>query len=117
MEAGTARLGTEFSTGSRTIADMFPIAAERYAARVLVRAKRGGGWTDTTFAQAGEIVSEIARGLLDLGLEPGDRVALLANTRPEWSYCDFGIASAGGTVVPIYPTNSAQECAWVAGNS
>src|SRR3712207_1186360 len=117
MEAGTARLASEFSTGSKTIADLFPIAADRYADRVLVRAKRSDEWVDTTFAEAGEIVSEIGRGLLDLGLELGDRVALLANTRPEWTYCDFGITTAGGTVVPIYPTNSPQECEWVAGNS
>ena len=65
----------------------------------------------------GTIVSEVARGLIDLGLEPGDRVALLCTTRPEWSYCDFAISSAGGVVVPIYPTNSPEECAWVAGNS
>ena len=58
-----------------------------------------------------------ARGLIDLGLEPGDRVALLCTTRAEWTYCDFAITSAGGVVVPIYPTNSPEECEWVAGNS
>jgi long-chain acyl-CoA synthetase len=82
-----------------------------------VRSKRDGAWSDTSFAEVGTIVSEIARGLIDLGLEPGDRVALLCTTRPEWSYCDFAISSAGGVVVPIYPTNSPEECEWVAGNS
>jgi long-chain acyl-CoA synthetase len=82
-----------------------------------VRAKRGGAWVDTSFAEVGTIVSEVARGLIDLGLEPGDRVALLCSTRPEWSYCDFAISTAGGVVVPIYPTNSPEECQWVAGNS
>src|SRR3712207_8758999 len=48
---------------------------------------------------------------------PGDRVALLCTTRPEWTYTDFAITSAGGVVVPIYPTNSPSECAWVTGNS
>ncbi len=67
--------------------------------------------------QLSEIVSEIARGLIDLGLEPGERVALLCTTRVEWTFADFGITSAGGVVVPIYPTNSPEECAWVAGNS
>jgi long-chain acyl-CoA synthetase len=44
-------------------------------------------------------------------------VCILANTRPEWTYCDFGVSAAGATVVPIYQTNSPSECEWVAGNS
>ena len=105
------------STGSATIADLLPRAAERYADLPAVRQKVGGEWVDTSFAEVGTIVSELARGLIDLGLEPGDRVSLLCTTRPEWSYVDFAISSAGGVVVPIYPTNSPEECAWVAGNS
>ena len=72
---------------------------------------------DVTFAQVGETVSEIARGLIDLGLQKGERVSLLCNTRPEWTYSSFAISSAGGVVVPIYPTNAPEECEWVAGNS
>ena len=60
---------------------------------------------------------EIGLGLIDLGIAPGERVSLLCNTRPEWTYCDFAITSAGAVVVPIYPTNSPGECEWVAGNS
>src|SRR5215213_3745676 len=105
------------STGSATIADMAARAAERFGDRAAARYKRGGEWRDVSFAELGEIVSEIARGLIDLGLQSGDRVALLCTTRPEWTYADFAISSAGGVVVPIYPTNSPSECAWVAGNS
>ena len=105
------------STGSTTIADMAALAAERFGDRAAVRYKAGGEWRDVSFAELGEIVSEIARGLIDLGLQAGDRVALLCTTRPEWTYADFAITSAGGVVVPIYPTNSPSECAWVAGNS
>src|SRR4029453_2078055 len=72
---------------------------------------------DVSYRELGTIVSEIARGLIDLGLEPGDRAAVLCTTRPEWTYASFGITSAGGVVVPIYPTNSPEECEWVAGNS
>jgi long-chain acyl-CoA synthetase len=105
------------STGSTTIADMAALAAERFGDRAAVRYKRDGAWHDVSFAELGEIVSELARGLIDLGLQPGDRVALLCTTRPEWTYADFAITSAGGVVVPIYPTNSPSECAWVTGNS
>ncbi|MGH2969685.1 MAG: AMP-dependent synthetase/ligase [Solirubrobacteraceae bacterium] len=116
MESSTAAPSQQ-STGSTTIADMVALAAERFADRPAVKFKRDGAWQDVSFAELGEISSEIARGLIDLGLRPGDRVALLCTTRPEWTYADFAITSAGGVVVPIYPTNSPSECAWVAGNS
>src|SRR3954468_23838832 len=104
-------------TGSVTIADIAGLAAERYGERPAARFKRDGEWDDVSYAQLGETVSEIARGLIDLGLQPGDRVALLCTTRVEWTYADFAVTSAGAVVVPIYPTNSPEECAWVAGNS
>jgi long-chain acyl-CoA synthetase len=114
MEATTA---ASQSTGSKTIADLLPRAAEKYADKPAVRHKRDGEWHDVTYAEVGEIVSEVGRGLIALGIEPGERVCILANTRPEWTYCDFAISTAGGIVVPIYQTNSPGECAWVAGNS
>src|SRR3954454_12054224 len=116
MESSTVAASNQ-STGSATIADMLGLAAERFGDRPAVRYKRDGAWHDVSFAELGEIASEIARGLIDLGLQAGDRVSLLCTTRPEWTYVDFAITSAGGVVVPIYPTNSPSECAWVAGNS
>lgn len=105
------------TTGSKTIADMLPLAAAKYADRPAVRHKVGDEWLDVSFGEVGEIVSEIGRGLIDLGLEPGERVSILCGTRPEWVYSSFAISAAGGVVVPIYPTNSPKECEWVAGNS
>ena len=116
MEATTAPT-TESSTGSRTIADLLPRAAEKHADKTAVRYKRDGEWHDLSYRQVGEIVREIGLGLIALGIEPGDRVCILSQTRPEWTYCDFAVAAAGGVVVPIYPTNSPEECEWVAGNS
>jgi long-chain acyl-CoA synthetase len=116
MEASIAPDTTK-STGSATIADLMAAAAERYSDRVAARHKVDGAWQDVTFAEAGEIASEIGRGLIDLGIVHGDRVCILANTRPEWTYADFGITSTGAVVVPIYQTNSPAECEWVAGNS
>src|SRR5438874_6685658 len=115
MEATPA--ASSASTGSKTIADLLPLAARRYADRVAVRHKRDGEWRDVTYAEVGAAVSEIGRGLIALGVEPGERVCILCNTRPEWTYSDFAISTAGATVVPIYPTNSPEECEWVAGNS
>ena len=105
------------TTGSRTIADMLPLAARLYAERTAARVKRDGAWHDVTFAELGATVSEIARGLIDIGVQPGERVCILAATRPEWTYADLAIAEAGGVKVPIYPTNSPEECEWVAKDS
>jgi long-chain acyl-CoA synthetase len=115
MEASMAPV--EQSTGSRTIADLVGLAAARYGDHVAVRHKRDGAWHDVTYAELEEIVSELGRGMLDLGIQPGDRVAILCTTRPEWTYAHFGIVCAGAVVVTIYPTNSPEECEWVAGNS
>ena len=115
MESSTATVAE--ATGSATIADMMGIAAEKFADRPAVRFKRGEEWADASYAEVGTIVSEAARGLIDLGLQAGDRGAVLCSTRPEWTFASFAISSAGGVVVPIYPTNSPSECEWVAGNS
>lgn len=99
------------------MADMLGLAVERDANLVAVRYKADGAWHDVTLGEVGEITSEIGRGLIALGVGQGDRVSILCNTRPDWTYADFGITRAGGVVVPIYPTNSPEECEWVAGNS
>jgi long-chain acyl-CoA synthetase len=115
MPAGTTTVAT--TTGSKTIADLIGRAAEQYGDRVAARHKVDGTWHDVTFARVGEIVREVGLGLIALGIEPGERVCILSTTRIEWTYCDFAISSAGAVVVPIYPTNSPEECEWVAGNS
>ena len=76
-----------------------------------------GQWTSKTYAEVGEIVRGLSLGLMDLGIEKGDKVAILSNTRPEWTYFDFAALSAGATVVPIYQTNSPEECQYVLENS
>ncbi len=105
------------TTGSQSIADLIPHSAAEHADHVAVRYKRDGAWHDVTYAQLADIVQEIALGLIDLGIQPGDRLCILANTRPEWSYVDMAATSAGAVVVPIYPTNSPEECKWVMSDS
>jgi long-chain acyl-CoA synthetase len=65
----------------------------------------------------GEAIDEIALGLVDLGIEVGDRVCILAETRLEWTLASLGVSAAGAVAVPVYPTNAPSECKWVAGNS
>jgi long-chain acyl-CoA synthetase len=104
-------------TNSTTIADLLPKAAELYGSKVAVRYKEGDQWISKTFGEVAEIVRPLAFGLVTLGVEKGDRVAILGNTRPEWTYFDFAALSIGATVVPIYQTNSPEECRYVLENS
>jgi long-chain acyl-CoA synthetase len=100
-----------------TVAALPGSAAERFADRPAVRHKVDGEWRELTYAQAVDAISEVALGLAALGIEVGDRVAILADTRWEWTMASYGVSAAGGVVVPVYPTNSPRECAWVLGNS
>jgi long-chain acyl-CoA synthetase len=102
---------------AETVAALPGSAADRFGDHVAARYRRGEEWCELTYTEAGEAISEIARGLVELGIEPGDRVCLLANTRLEWTLASFGISAAGAVVVPVYPTNAPSECKWVASNS
>src|SRR5918997_6720446 len=78
-----------------------------------IRFPRGGSWQEWSFEELGNSIRELARGLVALGLEPGDRVALLSETRPEWTVADCALLAAGCVVVPVYQTNSPAECQYV----
>jgi len=104
-------------THSKTLADLLVRSAELYGSRPAVRYKEGGAWVDRSFQQVLEIAKPLALGLVALGVEKGDRVSILGNTRPEWTYFDYAALSIGATVVPIYQTNSPEECAYVLENS
>jgi long-chain acyl-CoA synthetase len=117
MEATATASTTGSTTGSQTIADLIPCAGAAYGANTAIRYKRDGAWHDVSYTQLADTVQEIALGLIDVGIKPGDRVCILANTRPEWSYADMAATSAGAVVVPIYQTNSPEECLWVISDS
>jgi long-chain acyl-CoA synthetase len=104
-------------TNSKTIADLLPRAADLYGAATAVKSKEDGQWVDRSFAEVREIVRPLAFGLVELGVQKGDRVSILGNTRPEWTYFDFAALSVGAVVVPIYQTNSPEECRYVLDNS
>jgi long-chain acyl-CoA synthetase len=108
---------TESAIGSHTIADLVSRSAATRPEHVAVRYKRDGEWRDVTYRELAEIVDELALGLIDLGVQQGERVCILANTRPEWSYADMAITATGAVVVPIYQTNSPEECLWVISDS
>ncbi|HYP49047.1 MAG TPA: AMP-binding protein, partial [Thermoleophilaceae bacterium] len=119
MQAGTTspKTGTSLGTGSKTIADLLPLAVTKYADNPALRHKVGDSWVDVPYSELGEAVKEVSLGLIDLGIQPGDKVSILAHTRPEWTHACFGILTAGATLVTIYQTNSAAEVEYVLSHS
>jgi long-chain acyl-CoA synthetase len=119
METATVQAGPATGVTSSTVADLLPIAAREHGGRRAVMYKPDGAssWAEKSYTEVGEIVMGLSLGLMDLGIEKGDKVSILANTRPEWTYFDFAALTAGATVVPIYQTNSPDECQYVLENS
>jgi long-chain acyl-CoA synthetase len=107
----------ERGTKSSTLADLLPLSAKMYGSATAVRYKQDDSWVDRSFDQVQEVVRSLSLGLIDLGVAKGDKVSILGNTRPEWTYFDFAALSAGAVVVPIYQTNSPEECQYVLENS
>lgn len=105
----TGRVGT----GSRTMADLISLAAARHGRKPALKHKLDGEWVEVSYEQLDRMVTELALGLVDLGIEPGDRVSILSHTRPEWTYACFATFAAGAIVASIYQTNSAEECHYV----
>ncbi|MGB0121411.1 MAG: AMP-dependent synthetase/ligase [Solirubrobacterales bacterium] len=102
------------SSRSRTLADLLPNAAEAQGnSGAFLFKNEDDTWETTTYNQVLAQVENLSLGLIDLGVNPGDMVSILGNTRPEWTLFDFAAMTAGATVVPIYQTNSAEECEYV----
>ena len=94
---------------SKTLAELVLSATEKHRGTAL-RYPEGDDWRELSYPEMGTAVREIAKGLMALGIEAGDRVAILSNTRAEWTLADFGALCAGAVVVPVYQTNSPDEC-------
>jgi long-chain acyl-CoA synthetase len=92
-----------------TLQKLFRDRAARWNDKTCVKVKREGKYLDLTWKSFYEEVSGTAAGLMSAGLSPGDRAAILSHTRYEWSMCDAAILSAGGIVVPLYPSLTRPE--------
>jgi long-chain acyl-CoA synthetase len=97
--------------------ELFFQQVERLKDRVALRRKDYGIWNRTTWTQYGRSVREVAAGLLALGLEPEDRVAILGDNRPEWLICHLAAMTAGGCTCGVYPTSAPEQVAYVVGHS
>ena len=99
------------------LAQVFWSRVQRSADRPAQRAKRDGAWQTLTWREVGDVVREVALGLVALGRQKGDAVALLSTSRAEWTQADMAIFSAGCVTVPIYPTYPAELIAYVVNDS
>lgn len=73
----------------------------------------GGAWRSYTWKQCGEKVDAIAGGLIALGVKKEDRVGIIASTRVEWLLADLGISCSGGATTTVYPSSTAEDCAFI----
>jgi long-chain acyl-CoA synthetase len=102
---------------ARTVSELL---LDRIAAtpdREAFRYRAGTEWRSLSWAEVGKRVRDIATGLRAEGLADEQRCAILSNTRIEWVLIDFGVLAAGGATTTIYPASTAEECAYILGDS
>ncbi|MFA6223049.1 MAG: long-chain fatty acid--CoA ligase [Desulfomonilaceae bacterium] len=100
-----------------TIAQMFLARAQVAPDKVALRRKYLGVWRDITWSDYLRNVKYTCLGLVSLGLEKGDRVAVIGENRPEWLYADLATMAAGAVTVGVYTTSSVTQCEYVVGHS
>ncbi len=103
---------------AETINAMIADTTQRNAARPALVAKDGGkAWQPLTYAELGVRLRAFSLGLRSLGVNPGDRVAILSENRPEWAVADLATLAMGGVTVPIYPTLPSPQVAYLLADS
>jgi long-chain acyl-CoA synthetase len=101
-------------TAPQTVPQLLFDAIDRFGTkRGALRYKADGVWHDITHQDLARRVKHIGLGLRELGIQPGDRVAILATNRPEWAIADLASLSIGCTDVSIYPSLTPQQVRYV----
>jgi len=95
------------------LTDLISDRAKNEPNRITVSRPLGDGWQPMTALQIEDEIRAAAKGLIATGIKAGDRVAIMARTRYEWTILDFAIWYAGGSVVPIYETSSTEQVQWI----
>lgn len=116
MATNAAEMQSRPEGEPRTINELFARSVAARAARVVMRYKRNKAWHDITGAQLLDRVQNVACALHERGVRPGDRVALLAESSPEWSVADYAILACGAVNVPIYPTQAVDQVGFILKN-
>ncbi|HRH03251.1 MAG TPA: AMP-dependent synthetase/ligase [Bacteroidia bacterium] len=82
---------------------------EHFPKKDALASKADGKWTCISTQEYIDLANKISLGLLELGIQPGDKIAIISNNRPEWNIMDIGIGQLGGIVCPVYPTVSEND--------
>lgn len=98
---------------AQSMPHMFFERAAQRGSRPAQLVKRGGHWQAITWQAMLETVRGIAQGFIALGVQPGERVGILAHSRAEWVQCDLGIMAAAGITVPVYPSLLSDQVAYI----
>ena len=101
----------------QTIIDLYLEGVKKNPRKDMFRYKAGDDWLDVSSAEFERAVTELSQGLISLGVEAGDRVALLSENRLEWAMCDLAILATGAIVVPIYPTLMSEQMEYILADS
>ena len=99
------------------IIDILPYINEKYNRADVLNAKIKGSWQSWSIGEICTIADELSFGLMNAGIGPDDKVAIVSPNRPEWVLADFGIAQLGAVSVPIYPTMSAADTEFILNDS
>jgi long-chain acyl-CoA synthetase len=100
-----------------TLPVLFRDRVRRSGPKVALREKHLGIWREYTWSEYYARARALGLGLLKLGLQPGDRVGIHSEDRPEWLFTELGVQSVGGATVGIYPTNPVAEVEYILGHS
>ncbi|MDA8368490.1 MAG: long-chain fatty acid--CoA ligase [Nocardiopsaceae bacterium] len=106
----------EVSSEARLPDTVFARAVEEPAA-IALRRQESGQWRDVTCKEFRDDVAALAKALIAVGIEHGDRIALMSRTRYEWTTIDYAIWAVGAVTVPIYETSSEEQVEWILGDS
>lgn len=93
--------------------DLVDFRLEQDPESLVVSGKRGGKWYHFTAKEYKEAIDRLSYGLLQLGFEKGDKAAIISFNRPEWNLADFAVSQLGGVTVPMYPTASKEDFAYI----
>jgi long-chain acyl-CoA synthetase len=101
----------------QNVPNLFMAQAEAKGDAPFLWAKLDGAWVPKSWAETRADVLDLAAGLHALGLQPGDRVMLVSENRPEWAIADLAVMCAGGITVPAYTTNTPADHLHILNNS
>ncbi len=111
IEVTTPQIAPEATTGNLT--RVITTRATNTPDRTVISRPMGAGWHPVSAKEFHEEIESVAKGLIAKGVKAGDRVAIMAKTRYEWTVLDFAIWYAGAICVPIYETSSAEQVKWI----